>query len=259
MSKRVFFNGAILNRGAQFVVVFVVALSLKQFYSTASVDDLRWILAPTTLLVELVTGKEFAFEARSGYMSSDHTFLIAASCAGVNFLLTTFLMLSLSRILKTRTRSWLFIPGCLLAAYFATVVANTVRIAVAVKLRGVSTNALDAGEVHRVEGIVVYFGFLLLLYLVSERLGSIREQVLSLASEPLMSTARRLLFPLMIYYATTLVMPFLNGAYRQDPYWQHAVFVLLVPLVLLLPMMMWMVLGRPKNVGLETHRSRAAK
>ena len=59
-------------------------------YSTATPDQLRWILAPTTLLVELFSQKSFEFESYTGYMSSDHTFVIAAPCAGVNFLITAF-------------------------------------------------------------------------------------------------------------------------------------------------------------------------
>ena len=84
-----------MNWGAQLLAVLLCALGLKHFYSTASADELRWILAPTTVLVELLTGGSFAFESHAGYMSSDQRFLIAASCAGVNFLLTSFVLLSL--------------------------------------------------------------------------------------------------------------------------------------------------------------------
>jgi hypothetical protein len=42
-----------------------------------------------------------------------------------------------------------------------------------------------------------------------------------------------LLFPLAIYYATTLGIPLLNGSYRQGmPFWEHFIFVLIFPLVL---------------------------
>ena len=83
---------------AQFAVVLAIALALKLFYANASVNDLRWILAPTACLVELVTGETFRFESYAGYMSGDHSFLIAAPCAGVNFLITAFLMLALVRL-----------------------------------------------------------------------------------------------------------------------------------------------------------------
>ena len=80
------------------MVVIVCAILVKYYYSTTSVDQLRWILAPTTLGVELVTGFNFEFESHAGYMISDRSFLIAAPCAGVNFLITAFLMLSLRRL-----------------------------------------------------------------------------------------------------------------------------------------------------------------
>src|SRR2546423_10968093 len=87
---------------AQLIVILLCALTLKQFYSTANVNELRWILAPTTVLVELVSGSRFEFESYAGYINSDHSFIIAASCAGVNFLLTAFLMLSLGKVWRER-------------------------------------------------------------------------------------------------------------------------------------------------------------
>src|SRR5581483_7748074 len=97
---------------AQFVVVLLCAFALKRYYSTASVEQLRWILAPTTTLVESLSGVSFEFEAHAGYLSLERGFLIAAACAGVNFLLTAFLLLTLSKLLRAREQrlSWSFIP-----------------------------------------------------------------------------------------------------------------------------------------------------
>ena len=50
-----------LNQLAKLLAILLGALALKHFYSTASVNELRWILAPTTLLVELVSGRTFNF------------------------------------------------------------------------------------------------------------------------------------------------------------------------------------------------------
>ena len=36
----------ICKRNAQFIVVLLCAVAVKYYYSTASVDQLRWILAP---------------------------------------------------------------------------------------------------------------------------------------------------------------------------------------------------------------------
>src|SRR6266581_9094745 len=100
------------NCKAQLIVVLLGGAALKLYYSTATVNQLRWILAPTTLLVELISRTRFEFESHAGYISSDHTFLIAGSCAGVNFLITAFLMLSLRKLWRDRSQNivWKFIP-----------------------------------------------------------------------------------------------------------------------------------------------------
>ena len=211
---------------AQLVVVSLCALALKIFYSTANPNQLRWILAPTTWLVELVSGRTFAFESHAGYMSSDHSFLIAASCAGVNFLITAFLMLTLRTMLTNQFESisWRLIPLAALSAYLTTLAANTVRICLALELPRVGS--LEQSQVHRLEGIVVYFGFLLLLFLITEQ--GETESVL-----------RSLRFPLAIYYVVTLVVPIVNGGYRRGPsFWRHSAFVLVVPLIVSLLMVM---------------------
>src|SRR5688572_28607690 len=138
------------------LAVVAVAGALKWHYSTANVNELRWILAPTAALVQIATGTGFEFESYSGYMSADRTFLIAAPCAGVNFLIVCFLMLAVRNFGEG---ALLRLPSILLAAYGWTVMANTVRIAIALPGAGVRDWA-DAEERHRIEGILVCFAFL---------------------------------------------------------------------------------------------------
>ena len=56
-------------------------------------------------------------------------------------------------------------------AYVTTVIANAVRICVALEIqrRSFEVSGLNANQLHRLEGIVVYFGFLMLLFVVMER------------------------------------------------------------------------------------------
>lgn len=215
---------------AQLLLVLLCALGLKLHYSTATPDQLRWILAPTTLLVEFLSGKSFAFESYTGYMSSDHSFVIAAPCAGVNFLITAFLMLGLKHLWRDRFQgtSWRFIPLVAAGAYVATVIANTVRICVALELRSVEVGWLTANQLHRFEGIVVYFGFLLLLFVISERLK---------AAKP---SKWIVVFPLLVYYGTTLGIPLANGSYRQGTaFFEHSAFVIMLPLLVMLPVVLY--------------------
>ncbi len=238
-----------LKRNAQLIVVVLCAAAVKFYYSTANVNQLRWILAPTTFLVELATGSQFEFESYAGYINSDRTFIIAASCAGVNFLITSFLMLSLMKLWRDRSQdiAWKFLPAAALGSYVATLVANTARITTALQLRRISleTTWLGPSQLHRLEGIVIYFGCLLLLFLITEKIsGSGRGETLSGWKSLSPSTSRyglfgRSFFPLLIYYATTLGIPLAN-AYRQGTapteFWGHLVVVFLVPLIILLPL-----------------------
>jgi len=259
-------------RNAQLAVVLLCAALVKLYYSTASVNQLRWILAPTTFLVEMISGTRFEFESHAGYMNDDRSFIIAASCAGINFLITSFLMLSLSKLWKDRSPDathkprWRFIPVAGMFAYLATLVANTVRISTALHLNRMPPEIswLNPNQLHRFEGIFIYFGFLLLLFMVSEKLTSEAPWTSQSASfrkrtcPPRGATSglskrtlgddcqrtlgesgflRQSLFPLLVYYGTTLGIPIANGAYRQgSSFWEHSLYVLLTPLILIVPL-----------------------
>jgi exosortase K len=219
------------------------ALALKFYYSTATADELRWILAPTTRLVELLSGKSFQFESYAGYMSSDHTFVIAVPCAGVNFLITSFLMLALRRLWRERCQSvsWRLVPVAAGTAYVATLIANTVRICVALEVqrRSIEVSGLTDNQLHRLEGIVVYFGFLLLLFVLTERPDSARPSKL-------------FLFPLVIYYATTLGIPLLNNSFRHGgAFWEHFAFVLVLPLILITPLTLMKLPQRNRKAHID--------
>ena len=226
-----------LTWSAQLVLVVLCALALKFYYSTATPDDLLWILAPTTALVELLSGQRFEFESFAGYMSSDHRFVIAVPCAGVNFLITAFLMLTLRRLWYRRFQSigWSFIPIAATLAFVATLLANTTRIWFALEMRAqaASLTWLTNNQLHRVEGIVIYFLFLLLLFVLVERFERADSRSLVRAS----------VFPLLVYYAATLGVPLLNGSYRRGtPFWEHSAFVVVLPLLVILPLVLHQIL-----------------
>lgn len=227
---------------AQLLLVGLCALGLKLYYSTASADELRWILAPTTALVELLSGKRFEFESHAGYLSSDRSFVIAVPCAGVNFLITAFLMIGLRRLWRERFHpvSWRFIPLAAALAYVATLVTNTVRICLALEMRArnVEVSWLTNNQLHRLEGIVVYFGFLLLLFMLLERVESARPTRLG----------RVLMFPLLLYYATTLGIPLVNGSYRPgSAFWEHFIFVLVLPPLLIMLLVLFFLVRSNKR------------
>ena len=152
----------------------LIAWGLKRHYAAARADDLWWILSPVARLVAVMTRTSFALQPGEGYFSRDHLFLIEKSCAGINFMIAAFGMLMLALLHRVRSRysAAQVLSFSLLASYSAAVLVNAVRIAIAMLL-GAHPAALasfSAANIHRVEGIVVYFGGLVLLYELVRRL-----------------------------------------------------------------------------------------
>lgn len=218
---------------SKWAAVITIAAALKWFYSQANVNELRWILAPTKILVEWVTWSAFTFEPWVGYMNREHTFLIAAPCSGVNFLIIAFLMLALQALWNAwpDPAKWASILKSGLLAYTATIVANTIRISLALQTQDqfAAVDWLDAKEMHRLQGIIVYFGSLLVLFLLTD---DARGRVHAYPKRP-RGVLRRSIWPLSIYYCVTLGIPLINSSF--DPgslFWRHSLVVLLTPLAL---------------------------
>ena len=152
----------------------LIAFAMKRHYSDARADDLEWILSPTAQLAGAMTRTTFTLQPQEGYFSRDRLFLIEKSCAGINFMVAAFGMLMLALLHRAGSgRSAARVLGVsLLASYLAVVLVNAVRIAIAIWLAAhpVATSTFSAADVHRVEGIVVYFGGLVLLYELAQRL-----------------------------------------------------------------------------------------
>jgi exosortase K len=154
-------------------VVVLAVWGMKRYYTNARADDLWWILTPTARLAGAMTGTAFAMTPGEGYFSPEHLFLIEKSCAGINFMIAAFGMVTFA--LFHRVESWLsgarVLAMSLSASYSATALVNAARIAIAMRLAAhpVAVSTLTPAQVHRVEGIVVYFGGLMLLYELVQR------------------------------------------------------------------------------------------
>ena len=152
----------------------LVAFGLKRHYTTARADDLQWILTPTAQVVGAITGTAFTWQPQEGYFSRDRLFLIEKSCAGINFMVAAFAMLMLALVHRVESgRSAARVLGVsLVASYSAVVLVNAVRIAIAMWLAAnpLAGATFSAADVHRFEGIAVYFGGLVLLYELAQQL-----------------------------------------------------------------------------------------
>lgn len=159
------------RRAAVLAVMALAMFALKRHYSTAEVEDLRWILWPTSTLVALVSGSAFEFERGAGYLSREHFFVIEKSCAGLNFMIAALGMIGfrLSRDAgRARPGAWIVaqsVAQSVALSYAAAVLVNTLRILVAIWLSSADLPSgwWTAPRVHRLEGIAVYFGALMVL------------------------------------------------------------------------------------------------
>jgi exosortase K len=230
------------SRCSAFVLAILIAVGLKAHYSTASVDRLGWIIRPTAGLVELCTGLPFEPEAGAGYVNHERRVVVAKACAGVNFLIMVFCMLTFT--LNGRAgggrRPLLVVAAALAAAYAATVIVNGVRIMIALRHAGesVGNGWLTPEQIHRLEGIVVYFAALTGLYCLARIAVRVVDGGVSPVTFALEDRrrSRLLLFvPLGWYVAMALGVPLLNGAMQEDQalFAEHALWVLGVPLLLL--------------------------
>jgi exosortase K len=207
----------------------LTAWGLKRHYAVARPDDLLWILSPTAWLVGVATGATFTFQPGEGYLSRESLFLIEKSCAGINFMIAAFGMSVWALVHRpgSAITAAQVLGVSLLASYTAAVVVNTVRIAAAMWLAAhpAAWSGFGAADVHRFEGILVYFGGLVLLYEIIQRLDRRAE----LVERPWL---RRTALPLASYYAVTLAIPLANGAGAGSSFLKHALVVLVVPPVL---------------------------
>lgn len=135
----------------------------KEYYRTASPADLRWILAPTAHAVTALGFGHFAFDAQLGYVDPQLNFAIAPACAGLHFALAAFLALTIGGLagMRDARTAGKRLALALAAAYAATIVVNTVRIALALAMR--------RPDLHQMEGTLVYLGGLLAIYALARR------------------------------------------------------------------------------------------
>lgn len=190
------------------VIAIVVVLVGKEYYRTATAEDLRWVLAPTALLVSIFTGGTFGYEKEVGYVDYDLMFTIAPECAGLNFAMAAFAAVLLVGNFTTWHDLAKRVALSFSLAFVSTLVVNAVRISIAVAMhRGtLDVGIADRAQAHRIEGIVIYLGGLLLLYALSK--------------------GKHIVVPIVVYLVITLGLPLANGAAGRRDFAMHATWVL---------------------------------
>lgn len=213
---------AMKKNGLIYVSAVFVAVALRRFYNTADSDALIWILAPVAWWVKILGGISFEYVAQIGYVSDAYRFIIAASCAGVRFLVLTFLMAVFSfthRLATGRKKAcWLIFSAGF--AYVTTVIVNGVRIVAAIYIplflaeNGLMPKWLTADRLHTMIGTAVYFSFLFLIYVIAEQVCIHLFGAACYENE--IKYGKKIAVPLFWYAAIVLVIPFLGRLYHKE-------------------------------------------
>jgi len=227
--------------GLFYLAAAAMAWALKAAYSCAGSAELQWILRPTAALVSLATGVRFLFEEGGGSVSTDGGTLIAPACAGINFLIICFCMLTFAQMHRFRgpgkKTAWLL--GAFPLAYSLALLVNATRIVVLMRIASIGPlyGWLSHETVHRLVGIAVYFLSLSLLYCTVERTLDRCAHKQNLKPHTRMGRALLripLVIPLFWYLLITLGIPLLRASHRTDPgrFVEHACCVLLLPVLI---------------------------
>lgn len=186
--------------------VTALAYALKFHYSNATSAELEWMLRPLSQLLQGLTGHAFRQDDAGEWVSIGADVRLVKACAGVNFMLMSFLVYAW--VLRPARRSaagvfaWSGTRVALLAlalgaAWLTCLLANTLRIALAMAVDpgGLAAFGLDATAAHRLTGMLVYVPLLSLQMLLSRRA----------------SLGAALAAPVLVYFLLMVVVPLLTG------------------------------------------------
>lgn len=152
-----------------YLLAFGIFIFLKFVFSFAETQDMMFLLYPTTVVIELFTGTRSIFQIDGYFFESLHI-IIDKSCSGYNYWLLCFLMLTFLTIpFATSTiRRFFTLLTCFLCAYLITLIVNSSRIAASIFLQ--KFHFAQGPIMHEAIGISTNLTFLILIYLITERI-----------------------------------------------------------------------------------------
>jgi exosortase K len=222
------------HRDAALVVAALgIALAVKSHFSRATADELSWILAPTAWLSSALLQRDFVRIPDAGYLSEELSILVTPACAGVNFLVIGFAVLTIG--FGRRFGSFAAKVGWLAAsaalAFAVAVAVNAVRITLSVHFAELAMHGLGLSfhEAHRLLGVATYLGALMALVIACEvafgRFVPRADAAADARRRRKTPVARTLVLALAAYVGVTLLVPLVRGAARSPEYWDHAATV----------------------------------
>lgn len=199
---------------AWWLAVSFVMVGLKHHYSTATAADLEWTLGPLSDLLEWFTGHEFHRDAHGEWVSESADVRLVKACAGINFMLMSFLAYAWvfrpDRRAVTGLLAWIagrlgLLCTGIVAAWVSGLLANSLRIMVGMSMETpgwlIDATGTDATQLHRLVGLGIYLPLLSLQIMLGNR-GAGKDAVV---------------VPVLLYAFLMIVVPLLTGNALQQP------------------------------------------
>ena len=154
--------------------ILVAAFLLKLFYHYSETSDLLWLLAPTTALLELYSGKNFVLEPEGYYLASK-SILISKACSGLNFLIISLGVSAL--IFGPQVRSYLkalsYLALSFILCFLLSVFTNAARIQSLISCSQIYDSFFQ-GDLpsffHQAIGVSVFLSSLIIYSLILSKL-----------------------------------------------------------------------------------------
>lgn len=248
------------GKAAAVLGVISVCVVFKLLFAEADALALDWLLYPTSTMVALCSDRHFIPMGGEGYLDASGNIFIVPGCSGLNFfiILTAaggcFVALSPYSV-RSRLVWCAVMPGL---AYAATLLVNTQRILLAIFLYGRDITALPLSpeQLHRIEGVSVYYIYLCLFIMLLSRLLPVFADAPCEESagggnrrSDGFACAARMALPLLCYLFFTVGIPLANGALLSEPalFIEHGLTILLLCAVLtpVLYHLLWRKKTRP--------------
>ena len=196
------------------LAVLTVAVLLKHHYSVAAAADLEWMFRPLSLMLEWFSGHAFHRDGNYEWVSESADVRLVKACAGVNFMLMSFMGYAWVVRPGFRTEfaplAWvaariLLLCTAVIAAWITCLLANSLRIMVAMTVNanamGLDVVGIGAPQLHRLIGVAIYVPLLSLQMTLGNR-GDTKDALVG---------------PVLMYLLLMVLVPVVSGNARQHP------------------------------------------
>lgn len=156
-----------------YLTAVVIVILLKFAFMAAGNKDLVLLLVPTDKLAGWLMGSKSVFLQERGFYHETLNVIIGRACAGINFLILSFLCFSYLTInfFEKPLHKCLAIPASFAGAYLLTIFVNTSRIFVSVAVQNQAENIFPQYKnfIHSAVGTITNLSFLILAYYLTEK------------------------------------------------------------------------------------------